>query len=200
MWCGNLGYLLCLRIRGLRGLGRIKTLVLRDAEGIPCSWTSTAPRIRHQNAERWRRRKRWYRDVSRRNASTAWRAICIFCKILFSFTFKKYNFSNIYIFQVSFGTEFWPSVPEYVDEIIEALIAKKAPFVRLMGFFSYYLWFNLASESDSCLCGSTCHIDGATDRKNQIIRFGSDNQMVPTAIYIKSPGITSPHRYYLFNT
>ena len=32
--------------------------------------------------------------------------------------------------QVSFGSLHWPSVPEYVDELIEALIAKKAPFVR----------------------------------------------------------------------
>ena len=33
-------------------------------------------------------------------------------------------------FQVSFGSSHWPPVPEYVDELIEALIAKKAPFVR----------------------------------------------------------------------
>ena len=32
--------------------------------------------------------------------------------------------------QVSFGSFHWPSVPEYVDELIEVLIAKKAPFVR----------------------------------------------------------------------
>ena len=32
--------------------------------------------------------------------------------------------------QVSFGSFFWPSVPEYVDELIDALIEKKAPFVR----------------------------------------------------------------------
>ena len=31
--------------------------------------------------------------------------------------------------QISFGTNFYPSVPEYVDELIEALIVKKAPFV-----------------------------------------------------------------------
>ena len=36
-----------------------------------------------------------------------------------------HNFS-----QVSFGSFFWPSVPEYVDELIDALIEKKAPFVR----------------------------------------------------------------------
>ena len=31
--------------------------------------------------------------------------------------------------QISFGTLFWPSVSEYVDELIEVLIEKKAPFV-----------------------------------------------------------------------
>ena len=38
---------------------------------------------------------------------------------------KLHSFS-----QVSFGSFFWPSVPEHVDELIEALIEKKAPFVR----------------------------------------------------------------------
>ena len=39
------------------------------------------------------------------------------------------------IFQISFGSFYWPSVPEYVDELIEALIAKKAPFVRCQLLF-----------------------------------------------------------------
>ena len=38
--------------------------------------------------------------------------------------------------QVSFGSNHWPSVPEYVDELIESLIAKKAPFVRLQLLFT----------------------------------------------------------------
>jgi len=33
------------------------------------------------------------------------------------------------VFLVSFGTINWPSVPEYVDELIDALIEKKAPFI-----------------------------------------------------------------------
>ena len=37
--------------------------------------------------------------------------------------------------QVSFGSFHWPSVPEYVDELIEGLIAKKAPFVRCQLLF-----------------------------------------------------------------
>ena len=36
---------------------------------------------------------------------------------------------NKFLFQISFGTTFYPTVPEYVDELIEALIEKKAPFV-----------------------------------------------------------------------
>ena len=46
-------------------------------------------------------------------------------------TFFFFAFESQYkISQVSFGSFYWPSVPEYVDELIEALIAKKAPFVR----------------------------------------------------------------------
>ncbi|KAF8797535.1 UDP-Glycosyltransferase/glycogen phosphorylase [Phlegmacium glaucopus] len=33
------------------------------------------------------------------------------------------------VFFISFGTIFWPTVPEYVDELIEALIEKKTPFI-----------------------------------------------------------------------
>jgi len=32
--------------------------------------------------------------------------------------------------QISFGTIFWPAVSEYLDELIEVLIQKEAPFVR----------------------------------------------------------------------
>jgi len=33
------------------------------------------------------------------------------------------------VFFVSFGTIFWPLVSEYIDELIEALIEKKVPFI-----------------------------------------------------------------------
>ena len=36
--------------------------------------------------------------------------------------------------QVSFGTSFYPSASEYVEELIEALIEKKAPFVSYSCF------------------------------------------------------------------
>jgi len=39
------------------------------------------------------------------------------------------NTLNI-LFQISFGTIFWPSVPEYIDEVIQALTEKGVPFVR----------------------------------------------------------------------
>ena len=48
-----------------------------------------------------------------------------------SFLFFRIRTHINTISQVSFGSLFWPPVPEYVDELIEALIAKKAPFVRL---------------------------------------------------------------------
>ena len=50
----------------------------------------------------------------------------------FSPFFLGFNFQTTYfsLLQVSFGTLHWPSVSGYVDELIEALIEKKAPFVR----------------------------------------------------------------------
>lgn len=33
------------------------------------------------------------------------------------------------VFFISFGTIFWPTVPEYIDELVEALIEKKTPFI-----------------------------------------------------------------------
>ena len=134
MWRGNRDYILCLRIFVP---GRSETVVLWHTERSACSWTSSALWFRH--FERWRRDKRWYWDVSWRNASTAWRTISIFCKIL-SFLYFLNNSS-----QVSFGSRHWPSVPEYVDELLESLIAKKAPFVRL------HLSVLSSMNYDSCL-------------------------------------------------
>ena len=48
----------------------------------------------------------------------------------FPFYFLRSNLNLHGFSQVSFGSLFWPSIPEYVDELIEALIEKKAPFVR----------------------------------------------------------------------
>ena len=49
-----------------------------------------------------------------------------FLPVSFAFELINIYFLNL---KISFGSVFWPSVPEYVDELIEALIAKKAPFV-----------------------------------------------------------------------
>ena len=58
--------------------------------------------------------------------------------VFFVRSFLFFSRSNLfeYIFtQISFGSLFWPPVPEYVDELIEVLIAKEAPFVRLQLLF-----------------------------------------------------------------
>jgi len=39
--------------------------------------------------------------------------------------------------QISFGTNCWPTVPEYIDELILALIEKEIPFV---GSFPPYIF------------------------------------------------------------
>ena len=58
-----------------------------------------------------------------------------FVNFLFLFFFvRRSNFIHKFS-QVSFGSFHWPPVQEYVDELIGALIAKKAPFVRLTATF-----------------------------------------------------------------
>ena len=125
MWRDNRNYIFHLRI-GVPG--RNETEFFRYAEESSCSWTTSTSWLWHWNPERRWRDKQWYRGVSQRNASATWKAISILCKIL-SFVL---GFNYIFYLQVSFGTVFWPSVPEYIDELIEALIEKKVPFVRLL--------------------------------------------------------------------
>ena len=55
----------------------------------------------------------------------------LFCVGTFTYMIICFFFFS----QVSFGSFHWPSVPEYVDELIEALIDKKAPFVGRQPFF-----------------------------------------------------------------
>ena len=53
--------------------------------------------------------------------------------------------SNL-LLQISFGSIFYPPVSEYVDELIEALIEKKAPFISAKKtFLSFYQIFSHAS-------------------------------------------------------
>jgi len=42
---------------------------------------------------------------------------------------------SLLLFQISFGTIIWPTEPGYIDEVIQALIDKKVPFVSF--FLSY---------------------------------------------------------------
>jgi hypothetical protein len=96
------------------------------------------------------------------------------------------NYNDMIFSQISFGTLFWPSVSEYIDELIEALIEKKAPFVR--DSCHNNLWFMLTIQSDPFSCVPTCQIIGTTDRKNQVIGSGKANYLVTAAIHFKSPG------------
>ena len=63
------------------------------------------------------------------------RSVFFVRSLLFFFFSFRVRISYIVFSQVSFGSFHWPSVPEYVDELIESLIAKKAPFVRLTAVF-----------------------------------------------------------------
>jgi hypothetical protein len=53
----------------------------------------------------------------------------VFYASLSSPFFRVRSYNYIISPQVSFGTLFWPPVSEYINELIEALIEKKAPFV-----------------------------------------------------------------------
>ena len=190
MWRDNHNYFLRLRIRVL---GHNETVVLRHTEGRSCSWTSSTCWFRHWIAEQRRRCKCRYWVVSRGNASKVWKTICILCKILPFLGSSNYMFS----LQISFGTLHWPSVSGYVDELIEALIEKKAPFVRWQ-LLPICDSTSLTQSSDSCSCVPTCQIIGAADRKDQVIRSGNANFMVPTAIHFESPGIIYIPKLYLY--
>ena len=53
----------------------------------------------------------------------------VFFVSFFFFGVRSYYIHKKFL-QVSFGSAHWPPIPEYVDELIEALIEKKVPFVR----------------------------------------------------------------------
>lgn len=36
---------------------------------------------------------------------------------------------------MSFGTVFWPTKPEYIDEVLEAFIEKRCPFVCVLTLY-----------------------------------------------------------------
>ena len=188
MWCDNHKYLLRLR---LCVLGRNETMVIRHAKGNFCSWTSSASWLRHRNPERRRRGKRWYRDVSRGNASTTWKRICILCRIL-SFLFSAFHLNKYsldffwhYLLFLGFGVHWrvdWSSPWK------ESTICQW----QLLAYNN--LWFKLI-VLDFRSSIPLCQNFGATDRKNQIIRSRKGGYMVTTAIHFKSPGIIHPCFY-----
>ena len=64
--------------------------------------------------------------------------------------FPLMNTSHVHgNFQISFGTNCWPTVPEYIDEVIRALTEKEVPFVH---FFLPYIFvdpFTFSVYSDT---------------------------------------------------
>lgn len=59
----------------------------------------------------------------------------ILVRLTASPTFAK---SDINLVKVSFGTVFWPSIPEYVEKVILALIEKNFPFVCRIHLMPHY--------------------------------------------------------------
>ena len=168
MWRGNRGFFLRLRFCVL---GCSERVVLRHAEGSARSWTPSAPWLWHQNTERRRGGKRWYRDVSRRNASTAWRTIDIFCKI-FSFFWRCNFIHNFFRFPLALSTghQFQSTLTNWLKPWL-----KREHHLYVNCSFSHNnLWFKHVTESDSCLSVPRWHIIGANGRKNQIIRSRND--------------------------
>jgi hypothetical protein len=99
-------------------------VVLRHAERFVCSWTPVYG-IKTQDSE----------EGTNVDIGTFLGEILVKHGEQSVFYVKSFPFllrSNLHTnsSQVSFGSYLWPSVPEYVDELIEYLIAKKAPFVR----------------------------------------------------------------------
>lgn len=51
------------------------------------------------------------------------------------------------IIKVSFGTHFWPPIPEYIEEVVSAFIEKKVPFVsNLYNIHQVTLRLSLSSD------------------------------------------------------
>jgi hypothetical protein len=131
MWRGNGYYLLQLWIRLL---GCNETMAFWHSERRTCFWTSATSWLWHRDPENRRRGKCWYRDISRGNAGTAWKTISFFCKIFFLPVILVSSDQFLLYYQISFGSIHWATAPEHIDELIDALIERKAPFVRGAAF------------------------------------------------------------------
>ena len=92
------------------------------------------------------------------------------------------------IFQISFGTICWPTVPEYIDEVIRALIEKGVPFVRSFLPYTFVPPFTIFLYLDILPCISLRqNFKGNYEHRN-ILRPGIFDYLGATAIYLEPPG------------
>ena len=61
--------------------------------------------------------------------------------VFFVYSFKDGCHKYSLLFQISFGTVFWPTIPGYIDEVIQVLIDKEVPFVSFFLSYSFILHF-----------------------------------------------------------
>ena len=98
----------------------------------------------------------------------------------------------IYFFQVSLGSVFWPADPGYIDEVIQGLIDKRAPFVR--SFLSYSFagpiaFICVAFKSDILPCISLFPTLRGIYKQCKIFRVRISDDLGARAIRFKPPGV-----------
>jgi hypothetical protein len=94
------------------------------------------------------------------------------------------------LFQISFGTIIWPTEPGYIDEVIQALIDQKVPFVSFFLPYSFVgncIYFRFKSDTlPRISLGSTVR---GTCEQCKILRLRISDKMGTTAIYLVPPGM-----------
>jgi hypothetical protein len=100
------------------------------------------------------------------------------------------------IFQISFGTNCWPTVPEYIDEVIRALIEKGVPFVRSFLPYTFVDPFTFFMYSDILPCISLCQNFRRNYEQHKFFRPWISDYLGATAIHLESPGRFPPPSYH----
>ena len=125
--------------------------------------------------------------------------------VFFVRSFFFFLHSNLYKYifsQVCFGSLFWPPVQEYVDELIEALIDKKAPFVRclqLLFFFGTIHDSNLLLNQILSYSSKYASISEQLEEKIQSSGLGMTAKWSPQQFILNHP-VLNPNYYLLRHT